>query len=198
MTIITPQAVIFDMDGTLTLPTIDFDRLRAEIGIESGTILEALESMTPDQRSRADGIIEEHERVAARDSELQDGVHDVLDFLRAGGIRIAIATRNSKPSVRTVLDKHRLHVDHIHTREDGAVKPSPRPVLDICEHFQIAPESSWMIGDYVYDIQSGNAAGATTVLFAADAAIPEAAEQADHVISNLRELITILNNGESR
>ena len=198
MTIITPQAVIFDMDGTLTLPAIDFDRLRAEIGIESGTILEALESMTPDQRARADGIIEEHERVAARDSELQDGVHDVLDFLRAAGIRIAIATRNSKPSVRTVLDKHRLHVDHIHTREDGAVKPSPRPVLDICEHFQIAPESSWMIGDYVYDVQSGNAAGATTVLFAADAALPEAAEQADHVISNLRELITILNNGESR
>ncbi len=194
----TPQAVIFDMDGTLTQPAIDFDRIRAEIGIESGTILEALEAMNPDQRSRADGIIEEHERVAARDSELQDGVHEVLDFLRAGGIRTAIATRNSRPSVRTVLDKHQLHVDHIHTREDGAVKPSPQPVLDICKYFQIAPESSWMIGDYVYDIQSGNAAGATTVLFAADGSMPEAVQQADHVIRNLLELITILNNGESR
>jgi HAD superfamily hydrolase (TIGR01509 family) len=215
-----PQAVIFDMDGTLTLPAIDFDRLRAEIGIESGTILEALETMTPDQRARAHDIIEEHEHVAARDSKLQDGVHEILNFLRARGIHTAIATRNSRPSVRTVLDKHQFQVDHIHTREDGAVKPSPQPVLDICKYFQIAPESSWMVGDYVYDIQSGSAAGATTVLFEPDppAAIrapgsegsigrlkpvarslqPEAAELADHVISNLRELIPLVSNGESR
>ncbi len=199
MKTITPQAVIFDMDGTLTQPAIDFDRLRAEIGIESGTILEALETMTDDERARAHDIIEEHERVTARDSELQDGVHEVLEFLRAGSIRIAIATRNSRPSVQTVLDKHQLQVDHIHTREDGPVKPSPQPVLDICEYFQIAPESSWMVGDYVYDIQSGNAAGATTVLFAADRTAGRGgAEHADHVIRNLRELITILNNGESR
>ncbi len=199
MTMTIPRIVIFDMDGTLTQPAIDFGRLRAEIGIESGTILEALETMTEDEHARAHEIIEVHERVAARDSELQDGVHEVLEFLRAGSIRIAIATRNSRPSVQTVLDKHQLHVDHIHTREDGPVKPSPQPVLDICEYFQIAPESSWMVGDYVYDIQSGNAAGATTVLFAADRTAGRGgAEQADHVIRNLRELITILNNGESR
>ncbi len=198
MTSTTPQAVIFDMDGTLTLPAIDFDRLRAEIGIESGTILEALETMTDDERARAHDIIEEHEHVAARDSELQDGVHEVLDSLRAEGIRVAIATRNSRPSVKTVLDKHQIRVDHIHTREDGPVKPSPRPVLDICEYFQIAPELSWMVGDYLYDIQSGNAAGATTVLLAADGSSPEAVEQTDYVIRNLRELIAILNNGESK
>ena len=154
--------------------------------------------MTKDGRARAHEIIEVHERIAAHDSELQHGVHEVLDFLRAGGIRTAIATRNSRPSVRTVLEKHQFHVDHIHTREDGAVKPSPQPVLDICKYFQIAPESSWMVGDYVYDIQSGNAAGATTFLFDANGSMPEAADQADHVIRNLRELITILNNGESR
>ena len=192
------QLVIFDMDGTLTLPAIDFGRLRAEIGIESGTILEALETMTDHERARAHEIIEVHERIAARDSELQDSVHEVLEFLRADGIRTAIATRNSRPSVRTVLDKHQLHVDHIHTREDGPVKPSPQPVLDVCKYFHIAPESSWMVGDYVYDIQSGNAAGATTVLFAPDGSLLEAVEQADHVIRNLRELITILNNGKSR
>ncbi len=194
----TPPLVIFDMDGTLTLPAIDFDRLRAEIGIESGTIFEALDTLTANRRARAHEIIEEHERIAARDSELQDGVHEVLEFLRAGEIRIAIATRNSRSSVRTVLNKHQIHVDHVHAREDGPVKPSPRPVLDICKYFQIAPESSWMIGDYVYDIQSGNAAGATTVLYEADGSMPDAAEQADHVIRNHRELIALLKNGEPR
>ena len=29
-----PRLVIFDMDGTLTLPVIDFDLIRKEIGIE--------------------------------------------------------------------------------------------------------------------------------------------------------------------
>lgn len=193
-----PRLVIFDMDGTLTKPAIDFDGIRAEIGIESGTILEALESMPRDQRLRAWDIIERHERIAARDSELQEGVHEVLDFLRDGGIHTAIATRNSRQSVHTVLQKHSLEVDRTHTREDGPVKPSAQPVLDICQSFGLAPEAAWMVGDYIYDIQSGNHAGATTVLLVEDHQPPEFSEQADHVIRGLRELITILGNGESK
>ncbi len=198
MMIRNPQLVIFDMDGTLTKPAIDFDGIRTEIGIESGTILEALDSMSPDQRLRALDIIERHERIAARDSELQEGVHEVLDFLRDRGVHTAIATRNSRQSVHTVLQKHGLEVDRIDTREDGSVKPSARPVLDICESLGLAPASAWMVGDYIYDIQSGNSAGATTVLLTDDHQPPESIEQADHVICKLRELITILGNGESK
>ena len=193
-----PRLVIFDMDGTLTKPAIDFDGIRAEIGIESGTILEALESMPPDQRLRAWDIIERHERIAARDSELQEGVHEVLAFLRGKGVHTAIATRNSRQSVHTVMQKHGLEVDRIHTREDGPVKPSAQPVLDVCESLGLAPEAAWMVGDYIYDIQSGNSAGATTVLLADEHQPSEFIEQADHVIRNLRELITILGNGESK
>ena len=193
-----PRLVIFDMDGTLTKPAIDFDGIRAEIGIESGTILEALEAMPPEQRLRAMDIIERHERVAARDSELRDGVQEVLGFLRDRGVHTAIATRNSLQSVRTVLQKHGLEVDRIDTREDGSVKPSARPVLDICESLGLRPASAWMVGDYIYDIQSGNSAGATTVLLADEHQPSEFIEQADHVIRNLRELITILGNGESK
>ena len=193
-----PRLVIFDMDGTLTKPAIDFDRIRAEIGMESGTILEAIESMPPDQRLRAWDIIERHERIAARDSELQDGVHEVLDFLGDRGVSTAVATRNSRLSAHTVLQKHGLEVDRIHTREDGPVKPSAQPVLDICESLGLAPEAAWMVGDYIYDIQSGNNAGATTVLLVENHQPPEFTEQADHVIRRLRELISILGNGESK
>ncbi len=192
----TPQLIIFDMDGTLTRPAIDFDRIRAQLGIASGSILEALEAMTPLQRQRADTIIEEHERIAARDSELQDGVHDVVDYLRSSGIRVAIATRNSRKSVRTVLEKHYLKMDHVYTREDGAVKPSPQPVLAICEYFGTRPEACWVVGDYLYDIQSGGSAGATTVLMVGDGELPEYSDQADHVIRDLRELTRIIGDGE--
>ena len=190
--------MIFDMDGTLTLPAIDFDRIRAELGIASGTILEALDSMSPQQRRRAYAVIEEHERIAAAESELQEGVHAVWDFLQARDIRIAIATRNSRQSVQTVLGKHGLSVDRVHTRDDGAVKPSPQPVLSICEYFNVDPEASWIVGDYIYDIQSGNDAGATTVLLVAEDDRPQYSDLADHTIHNLPELMTLLSNGASQ
>ncbi len=190
-----PHVMIFDMDGTLTLPAIDFDRIRAELGIASGTILEALDSMSPQQRRRAYAVIEEHERIAAAESELQEGVHDVWDFLRGRDIRTAIATRNSRQSVQTVLGRHGLSVDRVHTRDDGAVKPSPQPVLSICEYFNVVPEASWVVGDYIYDIQSGNDAGATTVLLVAEDDRPQYSDLADHALRNLHELMTLLSNG---
>ena len=184
------------MDGTLTRPALDFDLIRAEIGIASGTILEALESMSPDERSQAMAIIEAHERIAAHDSELQDGVREVLEFLRRNDICVAVATRNSRQSVQTVLEKHDLVVDYAHSRDDGAVKPSPQPVLNICKYLSVAPEETWVVGDYEYDIQSGNSAGATTVLLIAGDVAPQYADQAHHVIHNLRELMAVLSNGE--
>lgn len=193
-----PEVMIFDMDGTLTLPAIDFDRIRAELGIASGTILEALESMSADRRRRAYAVIEEHERIAAAESELQEGVHAVWDFLQARDIRTAIATRNSRQSVQTVLDKHGLSVDRVHTRDDGVVKPSPQPVLSICEFFKVDPAASWIVGDYIYDIQSGNDAGATTVLLIADGDRPQYSDLADHVIHSLSQLMTLLSNGASQ
>ena len=40
----TPRAVIFDLDGTLTEPVLDFDAMRAEIGLPEGVpILEQLD-----------------------------------------------------------------------------------------------------------------------------------------------------------
>ena len=41
------QAVIFDLDGTLTEPFLDFDLIRREIGLtpDDGGILEAMDKM---------------------------------------------------------------------------------------------------------------------------------------------------------
>ena len=41
--LIAPRALLLDMDGTLTRPRLDFDHIRANLGIEPGRpILEAL------------------------------------------------------------------------------------------------------------------------------------------------------------
>jgi phosphoglycolate phosphatase-like HAD superfamily hydrolase len=40
-------AVIFDLDGTITRPYLDFNQIRAEIGNVRGPLLEAMDKMTP-------------------------------------------------------------------------------------------------------------------------------------------------------
>ena len=189
------RAVIFDLDGTLTLPLLDFDAIRREIGLPTQPrtpILEAMEHMAPADRAAAEVIVCRHEELAAQASELQEGAAEVLAAIRERGIPVAVHTRNSRQSVQTVFARHGLSVACIYAREDGPVKPEPASTLAICERFAVRPEDTWVVGDYLFDIQAGRAVGATTVLMIGDLPVPAYAEQADHVIRRLRELLALL------
>lgn len=187
------SVVIFDMDGTLTRPQLDFDRIRQEIGIVSEPLLEAVEKLPPDERSRAEAILHQHESEAAATSELQPGAAKVVASIRAEGLPVALMTRNSRASVDAFQRRHRIEFDLIRTREDGVVKPSPTPVLEICEAFRGDPSAAWVIGDYHYDILCGVAAGATTVLLASRDEPPAPwASEAHHVIHDLPDLLPLL------
>ena len=60
------KAVIFDLDGTLTEPFLDFDVIRDEMGLAlgGGPILEAMETMTPVQLEQANAVLRVHEERA--------------------------------------------------------------------------------------------------------------------------------------
>lgn len=190
----TTRAVLFDLDGTLTRPYLDFDAIRAELSIENREpVLEAMERMDADRRARAEAVVARHEAEAAANSELHDGVHETLEALRNRGIRLALLTRNSRQSVATVLRKHGLRFDFIRTREDGRTKPSPEPVLAVCRSLEVAPAATVSVGDFLFDIEAGRAAGAATVLMIGDGPRPPYADRADHVIRRLLELVTIVD-----
>ncbi len=188
----TRSVVIFDLDGTLTQPVLDFDAIRAEIGIPSGPILEALEGMNPSDRIRAENILARHEEIAARHAVLYDNAVEVVAACRAAGKPTAVLTRNSRAIVDTIVDRFGFVFDAVRTREDGAIKPSAEPVLSICRQLDADPRASWMVGDFLFDIMSGQAAGATTVLMIGDAPPPDFADRADHVIRRLSELLAIV------
>ncbi|UCE61120.1 MAG: HAD family hydrolase [Phycisphaerales bacterium] len=188
------SAVILDFDGTITKPYLDFDAIRSQIGVE-GTILEAMARMDEKGRRRADVILLEHERDAAENATLQDGAAEVLAELRRRGHPVAILTRNSRMTLGIVLPKFGIIVDAIRTREDGAIKPSPEPVLSICREVGADPCRSWMVGDYLFDVISGTQAGTRTALMVGDAPVPEYADQADHVIRRLGELLSLVDAG---
>jgi HAD superfamily hydrolase (TIGR01549 family) len=191
------RAVIFDMDGTLTQPVLDFDRIREEIGgLVREPILEAMQEMSAADRARAEAILERHEADAAANGALQPGAAEVVAAVRANGMHAVLMTRNSRRSVEVFQARHGISFDKIWTREDGAMKPSPEPVLAICRALGTQPDQAWMAGDYHYDIICGRAAGTTTVLLlAAGTRRPAWADEADHVIYSLGELLALLDIG---
>ncbi|HRW55004.1 MAG TPA: hypothetical protein P5081_19210, partial [Phycisphaerae bacterium] len=79
------QLVIFDMDGTLTRQNINFDEIRAAIGLDGEPILEALGRMSPADRARAERILRDFEDRAAETSELQPYAMEIVEAIRAAG-----------------------------------------------------------------------------------------------------------------
>jgi len=188
------KAIIFDLDGTITAPYLDFNRIRLEIGMDAnaGPILEAMERMSEPQRRRAEEILLRHEAEAAEASTLNEGAQEVLRWLETRGIRRAVITRNSRVSADRVIEKHALRFDVVHTREDGEIKPSPEPVLAVCRQLRLSPSETWVVGDYLFDVQSGRTAGARTALLWPKAELPPWSDQADHVIRRLTDLVSLL------
>ncbi|MCK4659130.1 MAG: HAD family hydrolase [Phycisphaerae bacterium] len=185
-------AVVFDLDGTLTVPYLDFDVIRAEIGLPPGPILEAMEQMDDDACRRAQQILDCHERDAAENSRLQEGAAETILSLRRRGFAVGVLTRNTRQWTRYVLDKHAILVDAIRCRDDGTVKPSAEPVLRLCAELGADPTKSWVVGDHLFDLIAGTAAGARTILIVSDRGIPEYAAQADHVIRRLKEVVVLV------
>ena len=157
-----PKALLFDMDGTLTEPLLDFDQIRRDMGV-SGPILEALAALAEPRRSEAEAILLRHEDGAAECSALNRGCHELLDWVEAKRLGRALITRNSRSSAAAVLRRHGLGFDVLITREDGKFKPDPTPLLEACRRLGVAPEEAWMVGDGQYDVEAGCAAGVRTI-----------------------------------
>jgi HAD superfamily hydrolase (TIGR01549 family) len=161
--IILPRAILFDMDGTLTQPMLDFPRIRSDLGIGNRPILEALAQMASADRSRAESILLRHEDHAAAQSTLSPGCRELLAHLRGKRIPTALITRNSRRSVQIVLDRHNLSFDTIISREDGPFKPDPYPLKLACRTLQTSEPATWMVGDGQYDVEAALAAGIASV-----------------------------------
>ena len=155
--------MLFDMDGTLTTPKLDFFLIKREMGIGDGPILEALAEMDAEARRAAEAVLLRHEERAAAESCLNGGCRELMDWIRGRGVRTALITRNSRLSVKTVLARHALSIDVLIAREDAAPKPDPEPLLMACRRLGVRESEAWMVGDGQYDVEAGLAAGVRTV-----------------------------------
>jgi HAD superfamily hydrolase (TIGR01509 family) len=188
------KAVIFDLDGTITQPYFDFDTIREEMGLSknSGPVLESMGKMTPQERRRAEKILHFHEQKAVIESRLNAGAKRALQTLRKAGINIGILTRNRRCNAIAIADKHNLKFDAIVGREDGPVKPDAFGVLQLCQQFDVQPEETIVVGDYLYDLICAKAAGAMAVLLANHERADEFAVHADFRIEKIEQILQII------
>ena len=191
------RGVVFDLDGTLTVPVLDFAAMRAEIGIADGDILHALAKMPEDERRRALGVIGRHEEAAAAGSELSDGARELLDFIAAAGIKAGVVTRNSRVSVDTFCRKHGIAFDAVITREDAPPKPSPEPLTAAVERMGLGKHEVIYVGDFELDRLTGEAAGIPTYIVRNHAKVRDQGPD-EMRMDSLRDVIAIIREAGDR
>lgn len=189
-------AVIFDLDGTITRPTLDFDEIRRQIGLSAdcGSILTAIERMPADRQAQAIKILHDHEEHAAIHSSLNPGAPDVLSKLRKRALPLGILSRNSRKSIDTVLSKHKLSFDMILSREDGPAKPDAYGIHKFCEFVGVRADQVLLVGDYMDDLLTAHNAGAVSVLMKTHKNADVFEKNADFTIDHLDELLEIIDN----
>ncbi|GAX82530.1 hypothetical protein CEUSTIGMA_g9957.t1 [Chlamydomonas eustigma] len=161
------------MDGTLTVPVIDFAEMKRRAGVPLGIdILDTINSWSDAERKeKAFAAILEMEEEALLAMKLMPGAGELCNFLDSRHVPRGLITRNVKRGVDHFHQHHvtPLQLNHFTpaiTRECSfAYKPSPEALLHICETWGIKPSECIMVGDSVKDdVVSGNRAGSLTVL----------------------------------
>lgn len=167
------RGVVFDMDGTLTVPNLDFAAMYRRCGVDPQLdILAELATRPPAQAQAAYAVIEEMEQQGRDTLQLMPGARELAVWLAAHQIPTALVTRNTRRTV-DVLDRllqtaaPTLTLDVVISRDDERYPPKPDPaaLYAIAERWQTSPTNLVMVGDSpANDIGFGRAANAVTAL----------------------------------
>ncbi|CAA3009234.1 haloacid dehalogenase-like hydrolase domain-containing At2g33255 [Olea europaea subsp. europaea] len=171
------RGVVFDMDGTLTVPVIDFPAMyRTVLGEKeylkiksenpSGIdILHHIETWSPNKQKRAYEIIADFEKQGLNRLQIMPGASELCSFLDSRNIRRGLITRNVKEAVDLFHLRFGMIFSPALSREFRPYKPDPAPLLHICTAWGMQPDEVMMIGDSLKDdVACGRRAGAFTCL----------------------------------
>ncbi|NNL86340.1 MAG: HAD family hydrolase [Myxococcales bacterium] len=213
-----PEAVLFDVDGTLLDSVPLFIEMSAELIRELGAppvpeahiralmseatpdlLLKILPEDFPDAKQRVEALMAANmarfmERYHQESRLLPDAVETVQE-LAAGGFVLGLATSSGR--ALPFLDRCGLrdHFAAIVGREDVARhKPHPEPLLLCAERITRDPGRCMYVGDSLVDIRAARAAGMTAVAIPTGTSPRErlAEEGPDLLLGRLSELPSLL------
>ena len=181
-----PQAILFDLDGTLAdtapdlaaainwlrgvhgLAPVTYDLLRPFASAGARGMIGAAFGLAPADdgfETLRLAFLNRYENNIATTSRLFDGIPALLQTLDANAIPWGIVTNKAARFTMPLLTKIGLQQAACVISGDTTSypKPHPAPLLEAARRLAIPAENCWYVGDDLRDIQAGIAAGMTTV-----------------------------------
>jgi HAD superfamily hydrolase (TIGR01549 family) len=181
---VTPQLVLFDLDGTLTDSAegivASFRHALGAVGadVPDGDLVEqivgppmhvTLGSLGLGDKA-ADAIAAYRADYTTRGwsmNRMFDGIADLLADLRAAGVRLAVATSKAEPTAQRIVEHFGIH-EHFEVIAGASVDGTRSAKADVVAHAlaQLAPvpEQVLMIGDRSHDVHGAAHHGIDTVV----------------------------------
>ena len=177
------KAVLFDLDGTLInslpdisrsmnqalrmhgLPTHPLDAYRYFVG--DGAVNLTRRAIGPEHQALADAVLCDYSAIYAAHcndtSHVYAGIPQMLDALRAAGLRMAVLSNKDDGDVVNVI-RHYFGANHpfevLHGRRPGVpIKPDPTAALQIAAEMGLTADEFWYLGDTPTDLNACKNAG---------------------------------------
>lgn len=177
-----PQAVLFDLDGTLADTAGDLGGALNQVRIQQGLAPVPLDLLRPHASAGTRGLLgvgmdihpdhpqyeqfrqdflAAYERCLADTTALFEGMAKVLDALEAQGLAWGIVTNKPHRYTMPVMQGLGLALRAgviISGDSTAHAKPHPLPLLTACERLGVLPAATLYVGDDLRDIQAAQAA----------------------------------------
>lgn len=160
---------VFDLDGTLTQAVHDFALIRRALEIPpEADILGHLAALPAGDAQQKRDWLMQHERALAEAATAAPGAVALVRALQGRGCRLGVLTRNAHVLATVTLAAIGLgdvfgDADII-GRDEAAPKPAPDGLTYFVDRWAVPPAEVVMVGDYLFDLACGRAAGTHTLL----------------------------------
>jgi HAD superfamily hydrolase (TIGR01549 family) len=188
------EAVLFDMDGVIIDSSLDLKKIKMTVfGTPDIFVIEGINALPEEQRTTAWSKVSAMEVEAAHTAVINPEAARLFDWLDAHGIKRGIVTRNGREAMQVIMERIGRDLGEVITREDAEPKPSPEGVQLAMRRLGVNPESTMMVGDFVFDIEAGRCAGCRTI-FLRTPKFANMEVDADHEIKSLMEIPGIIGS----
>ena len=180
------KGAIFDQDGLMFDTETIFSRAWIEAAGAMGTVIpdgfraavigssgEGTRQIVRDWISGVDpdAILELTYRISyemqSRTLPEKPGLHEILDFFRAHGVKMAVASSSHRLPIERNLERSgvRAYFEAVISGEDvSRGKPDPEPFLTAAERLGLSPSDCYVFEDSFNGVRAGHAAGCCTIM----------------------------------
>ncbi|MFM9268793.1 HAD-IA family hydrolase [Halomonas elongata] len=180
-----PEALLFDLDGTLVdtapdlaratnalrahhgMPALPYRTIRTQVS-NGGSALVALalglDKDHPDHEAARAFLLARYGEAVAVDSVVFPPLDRLLENWKEAKRPWGIVTNKPRAYAAPLVAELGLRPDALLCADDLPVKkPDPAPLLEAARRLGVAPERCWYVGDHRRDIEAAHAAGMTAV-----------------------------------